>query len=122
VSALDDCVPALEKELAALDDRRGKIVAALNAIRLVLGVPLPTLAASVAAPPVRSTKALDGVETSILEFLKERPEASISEIIEGTRYSKPTVYRRLTALVDNKQVEMHGTGRGRRYALPRGRL
>lgn len=58
---------------------------------------------------------MNQIETIILEFFENYPEAKIADIIEKTGIARRTLQKYLKLLVEQENLEVHGKGRGRYY-------
>ncbi|HFU75468.1 MAG TPA: hypothetical protein ENK66_04405, partial [Arcobacter sp.] len=58
---------------------------------------------------------MNQIETIILEFFENYPEAKIADIIEQTGIARRTLQKYLKLLVEQENLEVHGQGRGRYY-------
>ena len=60
---------------------------------------------------------LSSDQVIILEYVKKNKRITTSEATELLDIPRPTVKKRLTSLVNNEWLELHGKGRGSRYSL-----
>jgi len=118
---IHETIRTLEQEIEALDQRRGDLVRAIDALRPLAGETFK------ATPPASnngngngaSAPALDSLEARIVAMLRQRGAMKPGALTKALRMERTTLRLQLKNMAKAGLVEITGSTQNRQVSLPR---